>query len=83
MGGTEEELPELFGLAEASDFLGLSKQALRSRARTSGFPEPAWLLACGPVWTREQLVGYALSRYRRHGEYENVQIQTLALEVAL
>ena len=55
---------ELLGLKEAAELLGLSKSALRDRARHGGLPQPVVVLACGPIWTRAQLVEYARWRVR-------------------
>jgi hypothetical protein len=72
---------ELLGLAEAAQFLGLSKAAIGERRRRAfrrgnrlpSFPHPVAELRCGPVWLRSQLEEYqrearrlrSLSRFER------------------
>lgn len=78
-----EPQEQLVGVAEAAAMLGLSKGALAARRAASGhrpgyvdsrdrpvpFPEPLVVLACGPVWLREQILAYQAARelrpYRR------------------
>lgn len=53
---------DIFGSREAADYLGIPRRSFRVRLVHSRqgvakhpFPEPTWTLACGPIWTREQL----------------------------
>ncbi len=66
---------ELLGLKEAAELLGISKGALRDRAVYSDvpLPQPVAMLACGPIWTRDQIVDYARKRCRRFNERPGVQ----------
>src|SRR4051812_5708759 len=64
---------ELLGLAEAAELLGLSKPAAARRRKAADFPEPVTELACGPVWTRDQIVGYAVERSANFHERESVE----------
>src|SRR5881397_2705980 len=53
--GLEQELgmadrPELIGVAELAELLGVSKQRASELARGAGFPAPLAVLAAGPVW---------------------------------
>ena len=59
---------ELCGLHEASELLGLSRQAVDGRRRKGDFPAPHAVLKATPVWTREQLVEYAQERAARFEE---------------
>jgi hypothetical protein len=69
---------DLNGVHEATELLGLTRQALADRRRGVDFPMPIAELACGPVWTRAQLVKYARSRVSRF--QERPAIEALARE---
>lgn len=51
----------LFGLKELAELHGISKQAMYQRINTksyyeeSNFPEPAYVVSCGKLWTYEQI----------------------------
>jgi hypothetical protein len=53
---------QIFGAAEAADYLGISRMSFRARLyqdrkgiSDGSLPEPMWVLACGPIWTKSQL----------------------------
>lgn len=51
---------ELLGLAELAQLLGVSKQVVISwKVKREGFPKPAAELRSGPVWLRDDIVGWA------------------------
>src|SRR4051812_37967952 len=51
---------ELVGLAEVSQMLSVSKQAVANwRARQTGFPAPVAELKSGPVWRVDEIVDWA------------------------
>ena len=51
---------ELLGLAELAQLLGVSKQVVISRkVKREGFPKPAAELKSGPVWRRDDIMGWA------------------------
>jgi hypothetical protein len=58
----------LLGLREVADLLGLTREGIRLRRQSADFPEPVAELACGPVWTRDDLIEYACSRSARLDE---------------
>jgi hypothetical protein len=50
----------IYGAEEAAEYLGLTREVFWFRRHRPGetkhrLLEPMWLLACGPIWTREQL----------------------------
>jgi hypothetical protein len=47
--------PELVGVSEIADILGVTRQRASALAKTAGFPAPVATLASGPVWTRPSL----------------------------
>jgi hypothetical protein len=67
---------DLLGVHEAAELLGLTRAGLRKRRSAADFPAPAAELACGPVWTRAQLVEYARRRAARY--YERPAVEALA-----
>lgn len=48
-------IPELIGLTEVAEILGVSKQRVAQLRDRPEFPEPVAELASGPVWTRPSL----------------------------
>ncbi|HWQ24688.1 MAG TPA: hypothetical protein VNK94_11340 [Gaiellaceae bacterium] len=67
---------DLLGAHEAAQLFGLTRAGLRKRRAAADFPAPAAELACGPVWTRAQLVEYARRRSARY--YERPAVEALA-----
>ena len=57
----------LLGVAEAAEFLGVSKTRVGNLREQSYFPEPAVELASGPVWRRIDLKGFERRWDRRSG----------------
>ena len=47
--------PELVGVTEMAELLGVTRQRASALAKTSSFPTPVASLASGPVWTRNNL----------------------------
>lgn len=70
------QLPELLGVHEASELLGLTRAALHNRRQLPDFPAPIQTVAATPLWTREQLVEYAIDRSSRF--HEQPEIEALA-----
>lgn len=63
----EPVIPDLVGVAELAELLGVSTQRaseLRSRA---GFPRPAVTLRSGPVWVRANVEQFASTWKRKPG----------------
>lgn len=56
------DMPELVGLAEVSEILGISKQAINTYMQRGKFPDPIQRLASGPIWIREQIEDYKKQR---------------------
>lgn len=57
-------VPELVGVAELAEILGVSKQRVSELARLEHFPRPLVELKAGPVWARES-IGNFLGEWRR------------------
>lgn len=77
---TEQELigeverpnaPELLGVAELAELLGVSKQRASELARSSTFPAPVAELASGPVWLAPSVSRYVAEWQRRPGRRSN------------
>ena len=47
--------PELVGVSEIADILGVTRQRASALAKTPAFPSAVATLASGPVWTRPSL----------------------------
>jgi hypothetical protein len=65
----EEELgrsnaPDLVGVAELAEALGVSKQRVSELAATAPFPRPLATLKAGPVWERSS-IGQFVETWRR------------------
>jgi len=56
--------PELVGVAELAEMLGVSKQRVSELANKASFPRPIVSLKAGPVWDRTS-VGNFLETWRR------------------
>jgi hypothetical protein len=59
--------PELVGVTEVADLLGVSRQRASALAKSSGFPVPVAVLAAGPVWTRPSLNRFVDEWPRKNG----------------
>jgi len=51
--------PELAGVAEVAEMLGVTKNTVLKYARRPEFPEPLDRLATGPVWRRVDVEAWA------------------------
>jgi hypothetical protein len=54
----------LLGFHELADTFGISKQNTRKHVAKPDFPLPVARLACGPVWSADDVAAY-LERRRR------------------
>lgn len=52
---------DLVGLAEAADAVGRGKTEVSNRSRRGDFPSPVVRLACGPVYSRRDVLQYFAS----------------------
>jgi hypothetical protein len=59
--------PELIGVSEVADILGVTRQRASALAKSPGFPDPVAILASGPVWTRSSLSRFIDEWPRREG----------------
>ena len=59
--------PELAGVSEIADIVGVSRQRASALAKTAEFPTPVATLASGPVWTRPSLNRFVDKWPRRDG----------------
>jgi len=58
--------PDLIGVAELAEILGVSRQRASELARTgSGFPRPLRFLASGPIWDKAMIARYVQHWDRR------------------
>lgn len=60
-------LPELVGVGEVAELLGVTRQRASALARSRGFPAPLVTLRSGPVWTRPSVDRFVRSWHRRPG----------------
>lgn len=49
---------DLAGLAEVAEAAGRGKTEVSNRARNAGFPSPVVRLACGPVYSRTEVLSH-------------------------
>jgi len=63
----ESNVPDLLGVAEIADALGVSKQRVSELAAQESFPVPIARLRSGPVWQRSALARFMSSWNRRPG----------------
>lgn len=63
----QPSLPELVGVGEVAELLGVTRQRASALARTPGFPAPLVTLRSGPVWTRPSVDRFVQSWHRRPG----------------
>jgi hypothetical protein len=63
----ESNAPDLVGVAEVAELLGVSKQRASDLAHSEGFPAPVATLRAGPIWRRSQLARFAGGWERRPG----------------
>jgi hypothetical protein len=59
--------PELVGVSEIADILGVTRQRASALAKSADFPAPVATLASGPVWTRPSLNRFVDRWPRRDG----------------
>ena len=63
----EPRIPQLMGVAEIAERLGVSKQRVSELARGQNFPRPVIALAAGPVWLASSIEGFVASWPRKAG----------------
>lgn len=63
----ESDAPEILGVAELADLLGVTKQRVSELARSPSFPAPVAELASGPVWHKRQVARHVGHWPRRPG----------------
>jgi hypothetical protein len=59
--------PELVGVAELAEILGVSKQRISELATTAKFPRPLAELKGGPVWDRSSIGNFLQTWQRKPG----------------
>ena len=59
--------PELVGISEISDMLGVSRQRASALQTNTGFPAPVAVLRSGPVWRKGDLSTFAEAWARKPG----------------
>jgi hypothetical protein len=60
-------IPELLGVAELAERLGVTKQRASNLAKDSCFPKPLTVLASGPIWAESTVARYTATWARRPG----------------
>jgi hypothetical protein len=63
----ESNFPELVGVAELADILGVTRQRASELARSKTFPHPVARLKSGPVWIKSTVARHAEGVPRRAG----------------
>jgi hypothetical protein len=63
----EPAFPELVGISEIADLLGVTRQRASALQTSSGFPAPVAVLRSGPVWRRGDLATFTDAWTRRPG----------------
>jgi hypothetical protein len=59
--------PELVGIAEVAELLGVTRQRASELQHRAGFPRPVALLRSGPVWRKGDLSSFAATWTRKPG----------------
>jgi hypothetical protein len=62
-----EVIPDLVGVAEASEILGWDRRRVSTYVSRGAFPEPVASLASGRVWRREDVEAFRRDRASRKG----------------
>jgi hypothetical protein len=60
-------LPELVGVGEVAELLGVSRQRASGLARSTSFPRPLAELKAGPIWARAAVERFAEQWQRKPG----------------
>jgi hypothetical protein len=63
----EPTVPELVGVAEIGDMLGVTRQRASALQTRQGFPAPVAVLRSGPVWRKADLTTFADDWTRQPG----------------
>lgn len=63
----EPAFPELVGVSEVAEMLGITRQRLAVLRQRPEFPAPVAELAAGPIWRRGDLSTFAMGWQRRPG----------------
>jgi hypothetical protein len=63
----EPSFPELVGVAEIAQMFGVNRARASALQRINSFPLPVAVLACGPVWRKGDISGFAETWDRRSG----------------
>jgi hypothetical protein len=63
----ESNAPDLLGVAEVAELLGVTKQRASDLARSDDFPSPIATLRAGPIWRRSQLARFVGGWSRQPG----------------
>jgi len=63
----EPNYPDLVGVAEAAEILGVTKQRVSELARSRRFPKPLYDLAAGPIWVKATIEAFAERWERKPG----------------
>jgi hypothetical protein len=75
----EPAFPELAGIAEVAQLLGVSKQRASELQTREGFPAPVAVLRSGPIWRKEDLSSFA-ARWERKPGRPPLQWQVIGVE---
>jgi hypothetical protein len=63
----ESNIPELLGVSEVAEALGVSKQRVAELAESESFPAPIVRLKAGPIWERSAIARFLGHWDRRPG----------------
>lgn len=58
----DADMPDLVSTKEAAEIVGMTRTAVSTARARGKFPEPAVVLACGPIWRREDIVHWHETR---------------------
>jgi predicted DNA-binding protein (UPF0251 family) len=76
----EPAFPELAGVSEIAELLGVSRQRASSVQHLEAFPAPVAELRSGPVWRKADLTRFAETWERKPGRPRKVEDLMAALE---
>lgn len=68
----ERNFPELLGIGEIAELLGVTRQRASTLQTSAGFPDPVARLKSGPVWTEPSVRNFAATWQRKGGRPRKV-----------
>jgi hypothetical protein len=74
----QQTVPELAGLAEIEDILGVTRQRVRELVARDDFPKPVQQLSSGPIYVKSMVEAFNQYWHRKPGRPDRYQVQVSA-----